>query len=71
MYQKVSRSAPLYCDAGPHIGKTRVYVTAFLYMNDEELAQYQRHGLKISLGTPDADEPKPAQDDVTGRARSA
>lgn len=69
MFQNVHTKAPLYCDIGPHQGQTRIDVTAYLYLSDEELAQYQKHGLYIALKSPDADDPKPAKDDDSGHAR--
>lgn len=69
MYQNVHHRAPLYCDAGPQTGKTRIDVTAYLYLDDDELAQFHKYGFSITLNEASADDQKPAKDDDSGHAR--
>jgi hypothetical protein len=44
---------PLYCDAGPHEGDTRIDLTISLYLSPQEYASYQGpESLRITLGEP-------------------
>jgi hypothetical protein len=44
---------PLYCDAGPHEGDTRIDLTIRLYLSPQEYARYQGpENLRITLGKP-------------------
>ena len=44
---------PLYCDAGPHEGDTRVDLTIRLYLSPQEYARYQGpESLRITLREP-------------------
>lgn len=44
---------PLYCDAGPREGDTRIDLTIRLYLSPEDYARYQGPGsLRITLGEP-------------------
>ncbi len=62
---------PLYCDAGPHEGDTRVDLTIRLYLSPQEYASYQgTESLRITLAEPGAaggdgrpDRPLPPPDD--------
>ena len=46
---------PLYCDAGPHEGDTRIDLTLRLYLSPQEYARYQGpESLRITLGEPGA-----------------
>jgi hypothetical protein len=46
---------PLYCDAGPHEGDTRVDLTIRLYLSPQEYASYQgTESLRITLAEPGA-----------------
>lgn len=44
---------PLYCDAGPHEGDTRIDLTISLYLSPQEYASYEGpESLRITLGEP-------------------
>ena len=46
---------PLYCDAGPHEGDTRIDLTVSLYLSPQEYARYQGpESLQITLAEPGA-----------------
>jgi hypothetical protein len=44
---------PLYCDAGPDEGETRIDLTISLYLSPQEYASYEGpESLRITLGEP-------------------
>ena len=44
---------PLYCDAGPHEGDTRIDLSISLYLSPQEYARYQGpESLRITLAEP-------------------
>lgn len=46
---------PLYCDAGPHEGGTRIDLSISLYLSPQEYARYQGpESLQITLAEPGA-----------------
>ena len=53
---------PLYCDAGPHEGDTRIDLTIRLYLSPQEYARYEGpESLRITLGDPGSEPvPEPA-----------
>ena len=50
---------PLYCDAGPHEGDTRIDLTISLYLSPQEYASYEGpESLHITLGDPGSEPPR-------------
>ena len=46
---------PLYCDAGPHEGDTRIDLSIRVYLSPQEYARYQGpESLRITLAEPGA-----------------
>jgi hypothetical protein len=64
---------PLYCDAGPHEGDTRVDLTIRLYLSPQEYARYQGpESLHITLGEPgEAGSAEPPAGQPAGGGRPA
>jgi hypothetical protein len=63
---------PLYCDAGPHEGKTRIDLTLRLYLSPDEHARYQGpESLRITLGGPGSEPGAPAGPSAGGPASAA